>query len=51
MDMIHKIYELIPKQESIFKTKKIIDRIRKNLNRNEIATSCEFSLKVEQLGV
>jgi hypothetical protein len=38
MDMILEICELIPKQEGNFQTKKVIDRVCKDLNRNDIDT-------------
>lgn len=45
MDMILKIYELIPKQESDFQTKTSIDRVCKVLDGNDIDTSYKSLLK------
>jgi hypothetical protein len=45
MDMILKICELIPKQESDFQTKPVIDRVCKVLDGNDIDTSYKSLLK------
>ena len=50
MDIILEIFKLILKQERNFQTKKVIDRVYKDLGRNDMTLLMSHPWKVKQSG-